>query len=96
MSNMKNVVVDTTSEEFEVKRKLVLKRLDKIHLDEIDGEYCAEARELYDYWLEIHGREYTQKWVKYNGSNGQINTEQLNVLIKELMLKFRGWLESFE
>jgi hypothetical protein len=96
MSNMKEVLGDMTLEEFEAKRKLVLEKLKDISFYEIDEEYCADARDLYDCWLEIQGKEYTQKWVKYNGTNGQINTEQVNVLIKELIFKFKKWLESFE
>jgi transketolase len=93
MSGMKDLLGDMTLEEFEVMRKTVLEQIEKLY-DSNDVEISSDARKLYDYWLELQGKEYAQKWVKYNGSNGHINHEQVNVLITEMFNKFEKWLDE--
>lgn len=94
MDNMRNLLGSMGFEETEVNRKLVLDEIEHLYDDGV--EISLKARKLYDYWLELQGKEYAQKWVKYNGSNGQINYEQVKVLIKEMFNKFAKWLDEVE
>jgi hypothetical protein len=93
MSKMKDLLGDMTLEEFEVIRKTVLEEVKKLYDSKI-VKVSPEALKLYDYWLELHGKQYAQQWVKYNGSDGHINHEQVLVLISEMFGKFEKWLEE--
>lgn len=96
MSNIKNLLGDMTLEEFEVKRKTVLEKIRNLRDSDENVEMDSDARNLYDIWLEVQGRDFAQKWVKYNGTNGHINQEQVIELAEELINKFIEWLEIYK
>lgn len=94
MSNMKAVLVDMTLEEFGAKRKLVLDVFE--NKCKINDAFWKGYQQLYDVWLELHGKEFAQRWVKYNGSNNQISEIQLLTLINEMKHRFVKWLKEIQ
>lgn len=94
MSNIKDLFGDISLEEFEEKRKTVLFEIRKLY-DE-DVKLSSDTHIMYDYWLKLHGIKYAQKWVKYNGTNNQINHEQVIVFIDEMFDKFTKWVNEID
>jgi hypothetical protein len=93
MANMKDLLGDMDFEEFEVMRKSVLQKMKRANwklLTESDNE----TKTIYNYWLEIGGKELIKNWVNDHGSH----MTEVRVLegISYIVGAFISWLESFE
>lgn len=78
-------------EDFEVQCKTVLEKIKDI--DDFSEAYCEDARTMFNYWLEIGGRELIHKWV--NDRGGYITENKVEECMIYMFVSFVGWLESF-
>ena len=94
MSGMKSLLGDMTFEEFEEMRRDVLEKLRDRQWTKFEEEYCENARQLYNYWLQIGGRVLIHNWVHDHG--GCVLESEIVECMYFMFDSFVDWLESFE
>jgi phosphopantothenoylcysteine synthetase/decarboxylase len=92
MAGFKNLLGDILFEEFEDLCKTVLDSLKESDINKFDENMDDETNKLYDYWLEIGGKELARKWVNDNG--GTIIIVRKDEFRQYLIAAFIGWLEG--
>lgn len=93
MASMKNLLGDMDFEEFEVTCRTVLEKLTSMDVEMANEPYHEEARKLFNYWIEIGGRELIQKWVRDRGGYIlELNVEECMTYMYDSWI---GWLEGF-